>query len=430
MIVTLIFLLLLIVAAISFIVLLINAVRLLVQYIRKAGEKPAIRRVTKRWLRTTQQALLRTITLYSSTSWNLLHNRELSCKVKKNMVVLLITCVICAGFVWITQLTASTPAIRDENGNRVDGSVAELRQVTLNGRKEWISIRGYDKSKPVLLFLAGGPGGSQMAAVRYELAELEKHFVVVNWDQAGSGKSYGAATKSITAQTYIDDGYELTQYLRETFGQDKIYLVGESWGSALGIFLIDKAPELYHAFIGTGQMVSFLDTELMDYELAMELAREKGDAKTLETLVDNGPPPYFGKDVTWKSAAYLQYLSGYMAANPDIQNGGYNTFRDLFASEYGIFDKINYLRGIVNTFNTVYPQLYDIDLRVDYTKLEVPVYFFLGRHDVNAPTSLVEEYFAVLDAPEKEIVWFEHSGHSPWINESSRFIEEICAKAK
>lgn len=388
MIITLAFVLLLIVAA-SFVVLLVNAVRLLVQYIRKGDKAPAFRRI------------------------------------KKNIVVLLITGVIGAGYVWVTQLTASTPDIRNEDGNRIDGSIAELQQVTLNGRKEWISIRGHDKRKPVLLFLAGGPGGSQMAAVRYDLAELEKHFVVVNWDQAGSGKSYGAATGNITAQTYIDDGYELTQHLRKTFGQDKIYLVGESWGSALGIFLIDRAPELYHAFIGTGQMVSFLDTEMIDYEFAIELAREKGDAKTLETLVNNGPPPYYGKDVTWKSAAYLNYLSAYMTANPDIQNGGYNTFRDLFASEYGILDKINYFRGIVNTFNAVYPQLYDIDLRTDYTELEIPVYFFLGRHDVNAPTSLVEEYLAILEAPEKEIVWFERSGHSPWINESNRFVEEL-----
>lgn len=394
MMITLVFALLLIAAAVSLIMLITNSVRMLVKCKGKTDKKPLIRRV------------------------------------RKNMLVLMFVCIICAGFVWMTQLTASTPSICDENGQKVDGSIAELQQVTLNGRKEWISIRGWDKSKPILLFLAGGPGGSQMAAVRYDLAELEKYFIVVNWDQAGSGKSYGAAKGSITPQMYIDDGYELTKYLCETFGQEKIYLVGESWGSALGIFLIDRAPELYHAFIGTGQMISFLDTELMDYEFAMELAREKGDTKTLETLISNGTPPYYGKDVTWKSAAYLQYLSMYMTKNPDIQNSGYNTFRDLFASEYGILDKINYLQGIVNTFNNVYPQLYDMDLREDYTELKVPVYFFLGRHDVNAPTSLVEEYFAALDAPEKEIVWFEHSGHSPWINECGRFVEELLRVAE
>lgn len=114
-----------------------------------------------------------------------------------------------------------------------------------------------------------------------------------------------------------------------------------------------------------------------------------------------------------------------MTQNSAIQNNGYNTFRDLFSNEYGIIDKVNYLRGIVNTFNHVYPQLYETDFRVDYKKLDVPVYFFLGRHDINAPISLVEEYFEILETPQKEIVWFEHSGHGPWINESTNFIKKL-----
>ncbi len=384
MFITIVFAVLLLTVAITLIVLLITMIRLLIRHIRKTDKKPVIR------------------------------------SLKRNAVVLAAAGVLCAGFSWVTQLTTSTPGIQGEN------AIAELRQVELNGRKEWISIRGQDKTNPVLLFLAGGPGGTQMAAVRHDLSELEKHFIVVNWDQPGSGKSYGSMKISdITPAVYIEDGIALTKYLCEEFRREKIYLVGESWGSALGIFLADSAPELYHAVIGTGQMVSFLDTELMDYELAMQIARERGDAGTVATLEDNGPPPYYGSDVTWKSAAYLQYLSMVMASNPEITNGGYNTFRDLFASEYGIFDKINFFRGIVNTFNHVYPQLYDIDLREGYTKLDVPVYFFIGRHDINAPTSLVEDYFNMLDAPAKELVWFEHSGHSPWINESELFVSEL-----
>ena len=364
--------------------LIVNIIKLLVQHIRKVDKTPVIHGV------------------------------------KKNMGFILVASALCFGFVIMTQFTASTPQIQGSN------AISELKQVTLNGRKEWISIRGYDRDKPVLLFLAGGPGGSQLAAVRHELSELEKHFVVVGWEQAGSGKSYATVNiGDITVDTYIDDGYELTLYLCETFEQEKIYLVGESWGSALGIFLIDKAPELYHAFIGTGQMVSFLDTEIMDYELAMKIATEKGDSEIVKKLESNGYPPYYGDNVTWKSAVYLNYLSSYMANNPNIHNSGYNTFRDLFSNEYGIWDKINYLRGIINTFNAVYPQLYDIDLRTDYQSVEVPVYFFLGRHDVNAPTSLVEEYFNILNVNEKEIVWFENSGHSPWINESEKFVNEL-----
>lgn len=108
-------------------------------------------------------------------------------------------CVLCflLLFVIVTQLLAFTPQIEDSNGKKVEGSIADLTKVTLNDHKEWISIRGVNKDAPILLFLAGGPGGTQMAAVRYELEELEKHFVVVNWDQPGSGKSYHCMNRKV-----------------------------------------------------------------------------------------------------------------------------------------------------------------------------------------------------------------------------------------
>ena len=174
-----------------------------------------------------------------------------------------------------------------------------------------------------------------MAAVRHELEELEKHFVVVNWDQPGSGKSYYAEkTKDITVQTYIQDGYALTEYLKDRFSLDKIYLLGESWGSALGIFLVDKYPKSYHALIGAGQMVDFAETERIDYAKALEIAQSKNDAALMKRLIANGEPPYYGKNVTWKSAVYLNYLSAYMAGNPQIHNPGYSTLRDIASPFY------------------------------------------------------------------------------------------------
>ena len=296
----------------------------------------------------------------------------------------------------------------------------------INGRREWITIRGNSYDKPVLLFLAGGPGGSQLAAVRMELKELEKHFIVVNWEQPGSGKSFNAVNKKdLRVQDYIDDGIELTKYLNKRFNSDKIYLVGESWGSALGILLAQKSPELYLGVIGTGQMVNFLETEKIDYELTKKLAKENGDLDLIEKLEEQGPPPYYGSDVTWKSASYLMYLTNQMERNPQIVNPGYNTLSEVGAPEYGVFDKVNYFRGVVTTFNNVYPQLYNVDLRRDAEKVDVPVYFFIGRHDINAPTSLAEDYYNKLKAPEKQLLWFEHSGHDPWRNESDKFAQAV-----
>lgn len=188
----------------------------------------------------------------------------------------------------------------------LEGSIAELKQIDINGSKQWITIRGNSTNKPILLFLAGGPGGSQLAATRIELKELEKHFIVVNWDQPGSGKSFNAVSKKdLTVKRYVNDGVELTKYLEKRFNKDKIYIVGESWGSALGILLVKECPQLYYGFIGTGQMINFLETEKTDYELAKKLAKDSGDFDVVQKLDKQGPPPYYGNDITWKSASYL-----------------------------------------------------------------------------------------------------------------------------
>ena len=331
-----------------------------------------------------------------------------------------------AGLVALSHWRAHTPAITDAQGRRLPGSVAELTSLDLNGRRQWISLRGQDMDKPVLLFLAGGPGGTQLAAARHELAALEQHFVVVGWDQPGSGKSFGALrTEDLSVETYIEDGHALTGYLKERFDEEKIYLIGESWGSALGIFLAERYPGDYHALVGTGQMTDFALTERMDYQAAMAMAQAEGNDALIRKLEKNGEPPYYGKGMALKSAVYLNYLSERMVSDPRIKNPGYNTLRDIGSPEYGLLDKINFLRGLLKTYEHVYPLLCGIDLRQDYAKIDVPVRFFLGRHDLNAPPILAEEYVRVLDAPEKNIVWFEHSGHSPWINESEKFAEEV-----
>lgn len=235
---------------------------------------------------------------------------------RKSGIALGVTVITMGGLFLFSGLTAHTPPILNEQGKQLEGSIAELTQVTINGRKEWISIRGNNTENPVLLFLAGGPGGTQMAAVRHDLVELEQYFVVVNWEQPGSGKSYSVAPKEMTPSVYIEDGLALTGYLQERFGQQKIYLVGESWGSALAIFLAAEQPEAYHAIIGTGQMVDFLETELLDYDKAMEIATERGDTDKINKLTANGRPPYYGSDVTWKSAEYLNYLSFLYGSKP------------------------------------------------------------------------------------------------------------------
>ena len=348
--------------------------------------------------------------------------------------VLLVTGVIVGAIatsvvaVWLSQVYATTPPITDAQGNVVPGSIATLEQVELNGSRQWVSIRGHDVDNPVLLFLAGGPGGSQLTTARHALAELEQHFVVVNWEQPGAGKSYNAVDRAtLTPERYVSDGHALVLYLRERFGVEKVYVLGESWGSALGIMLVQRYPELFHAHVGTAQMVDFLETDRVDYEFALEWAKERGDTRKVAQLEAQGPPPYYGDDVAWQQVNYLKDTYAYMNQDPNVITN-FNTPRDLASPEYGLLDKVNWVRGPLTTLGVVYQQLWDVDFRTQAPRLEVPVYFLIGRHDANVPAYLIEEYYALLDAPHKELIWFEHSGHSPWISETDKFVDVVVER--
>lgn len=325
-----------------------------------------------------------------------------------------------------SQFFASTPPIVDSNGQQIPNAIASLEKVTINDSDQWITIRGQNKENPVLLFLSGGPGGSQLVTERRALGKLEESFIVVNWDQPGAGKSYNAVDqKALTVDRYVNDGLALAAYLRDRFQKEKIFLLGESWGSALGVWMIQKEPDLFYAFGGTGQMVAFLENDLKCYQFAIDQARERGDTKKIQALEKQGPPPYYGKGTALKESAFLLETFRYMNADPNISDDGFNTLQDLAGHEYGLLDKVNWFRGLLYTLDVVYPQLWEVDFRIQAPALEIPVFFLIGRHDVNAPPDLTEAYYQILQAPKKELIWFERSGHNPWVTEADLFSEVL-----
>jgi pimeloyl-ACP methyl ester carboxylesterase len=337
-----------------------------------------------------------------------------------------------AGFVAIallaifaSQVCASTPSILDVNGNPIPHSIAVLEKAKLGGSEQWITLRGKDIKRPVLLFLSGGPGGSELVWTRKYLAKLEEHFIVVNWDQPGAAKSYDAVPiQLLTTERYISDAHELVEMMRSRFHQDKIYVMGESWGSILGIKLVQRYPELFHAYVGSGQMVNTTEDDVMGYQFALKLASKRSDTKTLKALQNNGSPPYVGDGMFTKYLAYITVLNSYMYAHAAGEGIESNRLLDiLFGIEYGLVDKVNWFRGLIDVWTVFYPKLADLDFTTQATKLEVPVYFVVGRWDVNAMTSLVERYYKVLQAPHKEVIWFEKSGHDPIYEEPNKFVD-------
>lgn len=343
---------------------------------------------------------------------------------------------VLAGFVTIalcaiiaSQAFASTPTILDTNGQPLPHSIAVLEKVRLGGTEQWITIRGKNVNRPVLLFLAGGPGGSELVWTRKYLAKLEDHFVVVNWDQPGAGKSYNAVPiASLTPERYVLDAHELLQMLRSRFDQNKIYVLGESWGSILGIKLVQKYPDLFYAYIGSGQMVNTTKNDVMGYVFAIKQAINRGDHKTVESLQRNGSPPYLGDGMFMKYTAYMMALNNYMYAQAAGEGTDGNRILDLLGTEYGLIDKVNWFRGLIDGFTVVYPQLADLDFTTQANQLNVPVYFVVGRWDVNAMASLVERYYTGLQAPHKELIWFEKSGHTPIYEEPNKFVDVMVKR--
>jgi proline iminopeptidase len=332
-----------------------------------------------------------------------------------------------AAIVGVSQLRAHTPAITGPDGQPLPGSIASVERVELGGVDQWLIIRGQSVDKPVLLFLSGGPGGSEAGRVLRFNRELEQHFVVVIWEQRGCGKSYPALNpkSALTVDQYAADIIELTDMLRARFDEDKIYLVGHSWGSIIGVRAVQARPDLFYAYIGTAQMVDVRETDQIIYEMVMKHSRQAGDTKFVQTLEAQGEPPYLGKSpIRPYSTLFGREYSIYEF--PNIKSEEYRRDGDILMlmlkqPEYGWLDRVYYLLGLMNTFNAVYPQLQDIDFRLDAARLDLPVYLILGRHDMNNPYRIPEEYFNLLQAPSKELFFFEESGHGMIWEEADKF---------
>lgn len=311
---------------------------------------------------------------------------------------------------------ASTTPIGTPNG------VAELIRVDIGGHDLAMMIRGTNTDNPILLYLAGGPGGSELGAMRKHLPGLENDFVVVTWDQRGTGKSYTELepTATLTFDNAVADTIEVTNYLRDRFGKDKIYLLGQSYGTILGVRAVQQHPELYAAFIGTGQMVSARTTDQIFYADTLAWARSTSNPAVVDTLTRLGPPPYTALLDLEATLANEQEVYPYDHSRNSEGAGGFS--ENFFVPEYTLAEQIHLLGGFLDTFNFIYPQLQDIDFRVDAIRLEVPAFFVEGAHEARGRAEPFAEWYSKLTAPTKDLVVFDTSGHRPLFEQPDEFV--------
>jgi pimeloyl-ACP methyl ester carboxylesterase len=330
---------------------------------------------------------------------------------------------------WQIFVPGKTPAIKTQNG------VASLEKVLLGGVEQWILIRGEDATNPVLLFLHGGPGSPVMPIAHHYGRELERHFVVVHWDQRGGGKSYSSSLleTSFTIDRFVSDTHELTELLRKRFAAPRIYLVGHSWGSALGVLTVQRYPDLFYAYVGMGQVVDEPRAEQIGLQFVLDKARELGNEEALRELADLDPPYIDNpRDVqiqrkwlsefggNFKEGETLPFLSDFNAEW---------VWLALRSPEYSWLDLTKFLRGNSRVRWALFREFKQVNLMESAPRLEVPVYIFVGRYDYNTPVELVEEYFEKLDAPKgKHLIWFEDSGHTPFLEEPERYAKVMVSR--
>ncbi len=328
--------------------------------------------------------------------------------------------------VYLAIISSGKPeAFRDENGEILEGSISEKIFVQIGGVKQGMFIQSKDSTNPVLLYLHGGIP-EYFLTKKYPTG-LEDCFTVVWWDQRGAGLSYNAdiPEESMTLGQMISDTKEVTNYLRKRFEQDKIYLMGRSGGTFIGIHVAAKAPELYHAYIGIGQMSDHLKSERMAYEYMVKEYRDAGNRRMLRKLE--------ASPVTDR----IPY--GYLKLRDKAMHTiGVGTTRDMSSIVTGIFipsltcraytftEKINLWRGKAQAgVHPLWNTILATDLSEQVPDLKIPVYFMHGIYDYTVSYNLARDYFEKLNAPEKGFYTFSQSAHSPMFEEPERFREVV-----
>lgn len=318
---------------------------------------------------------------------------------------------------------------RIPTNNLTSKNINSLEEIKIGGINQWILIRGKNIDNPLLLFLHGGPGAAQIAFAPKFQSELEENFIVVNWDQRGSGKSYSSKIpkESMNVDQFVRDTHELVNYLLRRFNKDKIYLAAHSWGSVFGLIAVKRYPELFQAYIGIGQAVDMQETSKILCEYNSTVAKKTNNKKAIKEL--GGVGDYYIHNKTtrdaWVQIKWLERFGGIFEKR-DVKK---TIVRELlFSPDYTLLDKARYKLGNYFSFEAVFNELMRINLFKQVPEIKVPAYFCVGCYDYNTPFKLSEQFFKRLKAPWKKIFWFGKSGHAPHFEEPEKFADIFVTK--
>jgi pimeloyl-ACP methyl ester carboxylesterase len=307
-------------------------------------------------------------------------------------------------------------------------AVDSLEAIRAGDTSQWIRIRGADASNPVLLLIQQGPGLPMLNEARRfgHLLALEEVYTVVYWDQRGCGRSLRGreGRTGVTMDLMVADTVLLLEYLSNRFGR-KTNVAGFSFGAALAALAAAQRPDLVATLVATGMDIDGAAAANGAYEFALRTARQRRNRRATRQLEAIGPPPHltskqFGTRVRWASN-----FGGV------TRNQTYATLaRGLVSSlvrctDYSAGDVIRTVRGVTATQTALLPDLATMDLTRTLPRLDVPVVMLQGRHDEVAPGESAQQYASSLQAPRKQLIWFENSAHTPHLDEPAKFREVL-----
>ncbi|AZV59061.1 alpha/beta hydrolase [Clostridium sp. AWRP] len=350
--------------------------------------------------------------------------RRMMCIILIIFSILLICIFICVG-VLIVHSSGKPKPFLDKNGKPLPGSISEKIHVNIGGVEQGMFIKGKNKTKPVLLFIHGGPGMPEYAISQKYAVVLENYFTVCWWDQRGAGLSYNSniSKDTMTEDQLISDTIEVTNYLRNRFGQKKIYLMAHSWGTYIGIQSAAKAPELYNGYIAMSQMSKQLESEKLSYEYIVEQYKIEGNKRMLEKLENSPIDKKTNLPIAYWSMRDKMMHSLGVGTTHKMKSVVTGIFLPVMESpEYTFSEKINIWRGKYFSGKTKLEDTeYTTDLTKKVKKLDIPVYFCDGIYDYTVSYKLAKDYFDKLQAPKKRFYTFNQSAHSPLFEEPEKF---------
>jgi len=306
-------------------------------------------------------------------------------------------------------------------------AIDEGKYVELGGIDQWVTIRGENRDNPVLLFLHGGPGDATNPWSYAVFRSWLRHFTVVQWDQRGTGRTLGRSGPSvaptITIERMVADGLELTEWLRESLGKDKVIVLGHSWGSILAVLMVKSRPELFHAYVGTGQVVDETRNLVVAYDEVLKKAQSLGELRAVDELRSIGRPPFTDGRSFAVQRKWANQFEGADRFIAEMLGLGY------FAAGYSLRDVHDWLDGQQLTADRLVPLTSELTIKDLGGRFELPVFVIQGTEDFTTPTILAREFVETIEAPRKELALID-GGHFAVFMEPEAFLQELVQRVR